>query len=262
MPLGSGLGSSRRNDPALVMITGAAGDIGRATVEAFLGTGRQVVGLDRRVTSIPTDDRHRHIVVDLTDEATVRQAVNRSLGDDRVVHLVGIAGGALQGEPATQDDPASIDIELFRASIEQNLTSQFIALRAFLERDAGPSIADRSVTFTSSFNALSSQGMPAYSAAKAGLIGLMYALVAPLGRLGIRVNVVAPGTLRTPRTESQWENVPGHFERLQAGTALGRLAEPADIAATFVALALDLHHITGQVLTVDGGQTAIHGPRL
>jgi 3-oxoacyl-[acyl-carrier protein] reductase len=113
---------------------------------------------------------------------------------------------------------------------------------------------DRSVTFTSSWNALTGAGMPAYSAAKAGLIGLMHALTGPLGADGIRVNVVAPGTVVTPRTQRIWASDVGHFERLADTTALGRLGAPVDIARTFVALATELTHVTGQVIVVDGGQ--------
>ena len=243
-----------------VLVTGAAGAIGQATVDRFLRAGATVVGLDRRDTD-RADDRYRHVVVELTNEAEVRHAVMEGLGDRSLTHLVGIAGGALPEEVASSDEPASIDVESFRASVEANLTSQFIVVQACLGRFIDPPSGDRSVTLTSSFNGLSAQGMPAYSAAKAGLIGLMYGLVAPLGSRGIRVNVVAPGTVRTPRTEALWAHVPGHFERLEAGTALGRLAAPGDIADTFVALALSLRHVTGQVLIVDGGQSVVHETR-
>lgn len=247
-------------DDRTVLVTGAAGAIGQATVEAFLGAGLYVVGLDRA----PAEQQaasYNHVVVELTHEREVDQALADGLGDRSLTHLVGIAGGALPIEPASVEDPGAIEIETFRASVEANLTSQFIVLRACLPRFDELRSLDRSVTFTSSFNALSAQGMPAYSAAKAGLIGLMYGLVGPLGSRAIRVNVVAPGTVRTPRVDALWADVPDHFERLQAGTALGRLATASDIADTFVALALELRHVTGQVLIVDGGQTAIHGER-
>ena len=96
--------------------------------------------------------------------------------------------------------------------------------------------------------------MPAYSAAKAGLIGLMHALVSPLGAKGIRINVIAPGTIRTPRTERIWAHRPEHFQRLATGTALGRVGAPEDVGRAFLAVATLLTHVTGQVLVVDGGQ--------
>src|SRR5688572_17515449 len=242
-----------------VLITGAAGAIGTATTTAFLRRGLAVLGVDRQ--SAPqreASDRYVHVVAELTDLqglGAIDEALSRM---PPLAHLIGIAGGALPDEPATQHDLEAVRPELFRASLEANLTSQFLALQTAMPRLRAQQGENRSITLTSSFNALSAQGMPAYSAAKAGLVGLMHGSVHPLGALGIRINVVAPGTVRTPRTERLWAADPGHFTRLEAGTALGRLAVPEDVAAVFIALSLDFLHVTGQVLTVDGGQTVIH----
>ena len=222
----------------------------------FLEREFTVLGVDRREAG-NLGSQHHHVIVDLSDADATRSALDGALRYlPQVAHSIGIAGGALPEEPATQSDIGDIEPELFRASIEANLTTQFVFMRAVL-RHAQPFVAeDRSITLTSSFNALSAQGMPAYSAAKAGIIGLMYGSLGPLGRLGIRINVVAPGTVRTPRTERLWAAVPDHFAQLQAGAALGRLAQPDDVARTFAALALEMPHVTGQVLVVDGGQIA------
>ena len=219
-----------------------------------------VLGLDR---SSPPDSmsrtRFRHVTVDLTDSLAAEAAVDSALeGLPPLAHVVGIAGGALPFEPSTQDEPQQITPEMFQQSLDANLTTQFTLVRASLRHLLAESEEDRSVTLTSSFNAISAQGLPAYSAAKAGIIGLMYGLVRPLGRAGIRVNVVAPGTVRTPRTERLWSTEPGHFERLEEGAALRRLAAPADVAEAFSSVALMLRHMTGQVLVIDGGQTVVH----
>lgn len=242
-----------------VLITGAAGAIGTAAVRRFLDRNSVVLGLDRR--EVPDHGvRFRGLVCDLNDHASVIRSVNEGLeGLPPLAHYVGVAGGALPGEPDSRDIISGIDLDLFASSLAANLTTQVAALQAALPGLKALGGEDRSVTFTSSFNALSAQGMPGYSAAKAGLVGLMYACVRPLGAAGIRVNVVAPGTVRTPRTELLWASVPDHFERLASATALGRLAEPDDVAAAFVSLALDLAHVTGHVLVVDGGQMAMHG---
>lgn len=237
-----------------VLVTGAAGALGSAAVNAFVAVGAHVLAVDR--DKMRGDGPAERCVIDLTDPGAESQIAD-AIGGRPLHHLVGIAGGALAGEPETQHDPVELDIEVFRASVDANLVSQFVALRGALPalRTAAP--ADRSVTLTSSFNALSAQGMPAYSAAKAGLLGLMHGLVEPLGREGIRINVVAPGTIRTPRTERLWSDTPGHFERLEAGTALGRLGTPEDVAAAYLSCTT-MAHCTGQVLVIDGGQTVIH----
>ena len=243
-----------------VLITGAAGAIGSATASRFLELGMTVLGLDRspRPGSI-SHAQYRHVTVDLTDSRAAEVEIDGALrGLPPLAHVVGIAGGALPFEPRTQDEPQEITSDLFQQSLEANLTTQFTVLRVSLRYLTATDERNRSVTLTSSFNALSAQGMPAYSAAKAGIIGMMYGLVKPLGVKGIRVNVVAPGTVRTPRTERLWSAESGHFERLERGAALRRLASPADIAEAFTSVALMLRHMTGQVLVIDGGQTVVH----
>lgn len=247
-------------DEKTVLVTGSAGAIGSATVARFIELGMTVLGIDRSPapdSAPPT--RYRHSTVDLMDPDATQAHVDHALrGLPPLGHVVGIAGGALPFEPGTQDDPQQVTLEQFRASIDANLTTQFSLVRISLRHLAGPVDEDRSITLTSSFNALSAQGLPAYSAAKAGIIGLMHGLVKPLGMRGIRINVVAPGTVLTPRTERLWSADPGHFERLAAGTAMARLAVPGDIADAFASVTLHLRHMTGQVVVVDGGQTVIH----
>lgn len=237
-----------------VLVTGAAGAIGGATVGRFVEAGRHVIALDRDASVLdaagPCVAAYQ---LDVADAAAVADAVADACATRALRHVIGIAGGALPREPATSDDPVSLTPDEFRASVDANLTSQYVVLHAclpWLRRGGG----DRSVTLTSSFNALAGWGMPAYSSAKAGLIGMMHALTAPLGAEGIRVNVVAPGTIRTPRTERIWRHDADHFPRLAATTALGRLGTPDDVARTYLALVTMLTHVTGQVIVVDGGQ--------
>lgn len=240
----------------VVLVTGAAGAIGAATARAFLEAGFAVVGIDRDAAVESTlGEGYVGFRADLADEAALAGVLDEARHVGRLLHVIGVAGGALPEEPRTQEDPGALPLERFRESLDANLVTQFALLRGTLPWLEEAPEADRSITFTSSFNALTGAGMPAYSAAKAGLIGMARALAVPLGRRGIRVNVVAPGTIRTPRTERIWGHVPGHFERLEAGTALGRLGTPEDVARAFLAVATLLNHVTGQVLVVDGGQT-------
>jgi meso-butanediol dehydrogenase / (S,S)-butanediol dehydrogenase / diacetyl reductase len=239
-------------DQRTVLVTGAAGAIGSATVRAFLDEGFAVAGIDRNPAVLkPLHARYVGSQVDLGDEGAVTTTI-REIGDlGRLSHVVGVAGGAMPDE--TSADPLSLDVATFMSSVEANLVTQFVVVRAalpLLRKGHG----DRSIALTSSFNALAGWGLPGYSAAKAGLIGMMYALTAPLGAEGIRINVVAPGTVRTPRTELIWQHDAAHFPTLTSQSALGRLAAPEDVARAFLALATLLTHVTGQVLVVDGGQ--------
>jgi len=239
-----------------ILITGDSGAIGSATAHSFLQSGWTVLGVDIVGRDRELGDSYVSRTADVANEDELQRAVG-VLGEmPPLRHLVAVAGGALPEEPRAQDDLAAIEVSTFRDSLDRNLTSQFVTIKTALPWLTSDDTGDRSIALTSSFNALSTQGMPAYSAAKAGLIGMMNALVRPLGAQGIRINVVAPGTIRTPRTEQIWSHVPDHFERLGSAAALGRVGAPEDIASVFHALAVDMTHVTGQVLVVDGGQTS------
>lgn len=237
-----------------VLVTGDAGAIGSATVDVFLDSGFTVVGLDR-VERGGSADRHVRLQADVTDQGAVVAALGYLEDAPPLTHVIAVAGGALPSEPTTQDDPTEIRLDDYLSSIELNLVSQFITVQAALPWLRRAGAVNKSIALTSSFNAISAQGMPGYSSAKAGLIGLMNSLVRPMGLEGVRINTVAPGTIRTPRTERIWAHVPGHFERLGNLSALGHVGEPADVARVFRSLALDMTHVTGQVVVVDGGQS-------
>ena len=95
-------------------------------------------------------------------------------------------------------------------------------------------------------------GQANYSASKAGLIGFGRSAARELGRFDVRVNLVAPGMIRTPLIADLPAEV---VAEARAETALGRLGEPEDVAGAILFLCSDLsRHVTGQVLRVDGGQ--------
>jgi NAD(P)-dependent dehydrogenase (short-subunit alcohol dehydrogenase family) len=239
-----------------VLISGAAGGIGGATVDRFLASGYEVVGidLDPEVETLRPDG-YRGKVADVTKPEQVAAAVDEAVGELELRHVVGLAGGLLPEETDVlrERDPVAA-AAIFGASVSLNLSGQFSLVHASLprlERARG----DRSIVLCSSVNALRGYGAPAYSAAKAGLIGMMHALATPLGRLGIRVNVVAPGTTRTRRIEEEMvrADTPDRLDRQARETPLGRVAEPVDVAAVIESLADRLSHVTDEVIRVDGG---------
>lgn len=234
---------------APVVVTGAAGGIGRAVVGSFLAVGCPVVGLDVdvHVEEVSDAPRYRGLRVDVTCPQALAAAA-AEVG--AVQHLVTVAGGAC----AEEIDGWLVDPEVWSRSLAVNLSSAYFCVHAFTPGLLRAGL-DRSVTFTSSINAVQGFGLTAYSAAKAGLGGLLHALLSPLGSAGVRVNSVLPGTVVTPRALAEWSGSPGHFERMVAGVPLGRLAEPADVARVVQALALSLTHVHGAEVVVDGGQS-------
>lgn len=229
-----------------VLVTGAAGGLGSATVTAYLEAGHQVFGLDR--VSAPQQASFTPVVVDLTDEVAMRDAM-RAIGP--VNHVVSIAGGALPDEK-TGSDLARLPIAVFRASLEQNLISAFVTLQAALPNLRAAN-GDRSIAFTTSTDAMVSYGLPAYAAAKGGIIGLVNSLTNALGGEGIRINAVAPGDIPTARNRQEWAHRPDWYADLASSNPLRRLCTPKEIAETFLALSDRMTGITGQTIVVDAG---------
>jgi len=246
-------------DTGAVVVVGGAGVIGSAVVGAYGQRGVRVVVVDRapleRYRAGNGATELEQVSADVTRDADIARARAEveALGWD-VHHLVSLAGGAMDPEfgSLTLTTEATI-----RDSIELNLTSHILLTRAFMPMLPGGSRAsatardDRSITLVSSINALRDYGLPAYSAAKAGMLGFARAMATELGGHGIRINVVAPGTVIKGATSTQ----PKDIERLRRGSALARLAEPDDIAAAIVAASHDLRAMTGQLIVVDCGQT-------
>ena len=84
-------------------------------------------------------------------------------------------------------------------------------------------------------------------------MGMIHPLADQLGSHGIRINAVAPGQIATPYAQQVHASMPGHFERIAAKSALGRLAVESEVAQAFTAMALTLTATTGQLLVVDAG---------
>jgi NAD(P)-dependent dehydrogenase (short-subunit alcohol dehydrogenase family) len=236
-------------------VSGAAGAIGRATVAKLVSRGNLVVAVDRDAAALEQLTRHHGSWIvpvhgELPSEATVA-AVGDALTElGALHHVIAIAGGATGDEivPTSED----LTVHAFRASVEANLIGTWAFTNTCI-RHLKSTSGNRSITFCSTRNAFAGHGLPAYSAAKAGLHGLLHPLAVELGAHGIRVNAVAPGQIATPFARRYHADQPGHFERIAAASSLGRLATEDDVADAFVAMALDLTAVTGQTLLVDAG---------
>ena len=132
----------------------------------------------------------------------------------------------------TVADLTELSVDTFRSSLEQNLVSVFITIRAALPH-IRQATGDRSITLTSSTDAFLSYGLAAYAAAKGGLIGMVHSLAVPLGREGLRINAVAPGDVPTARNVAEFGHIPDWYVGLTNATALGRLCSPADTRLGF-----------------------------
>ena len=226
----------------VAVVTGAASGIGRAVVRDLRAHGVRVGGIDL----VQAADCDASAVADVGDAAQLGAAVRaftEQLGPPTLaVHSAGITRDGVHWKLSDQD---------WDAVLRVNLTGAFYLLREItphLRANGGGS-----VVFVSSINGARGKfGQTAYAASKAGLVGLARSAARELGRFGGRVNIVSPGMVDTPMTAplaDEWR------ERAAAESALCRIAEPADIASTVrFLLSADARHVTGQNLSVDGGQ--------
>ena len=237
-----------------VLVTGAAGAIGSATVLALRTQGHRVVGLDNK-PSPQGSAAAAWIQHDLFDTAGTERVLVESPALEGLQHVVAVAGGPIDGEVGRLD-PAEVPVDLFATSVRLNLVAQYAIVRAGAYRvEAEAADVDRSITLISSLNALRGYGMPGYSSAKAGLLGLVVALALPLGRRGLRINAVVPGTVLTERFRQEYASAPNLGPRLLDASASRRGTRPEDVARAIVAV-IGLQQMTGQYLVIDGGQLA------
>jgi NAD(P)-dependent dehydrogenase (short-subunit alcohol dehydrogenase family) len=199
-------------------------------------------------------------LIDLGEPEAMSE-VRKLLGDEPLSGLIGVAGSRSRPElEAERDEYGWLDPEAFATVVADNLQVQYVAFKGSSDAllQGAAEWGQTSWTMVGSINAMSGFGGPAYSAGKAALHGLMVALTKSLGRLGVRINLVAPGTVDT-RTRRENGDSPGTelWDTLSQTTALNKIAGPEDIARALVSVACDLTHMTGQSLVIDGGQLVV-----
>lgn len=236
-----------------VLVTGAAGAIGSATVAALGDAGHRVVGLDKR----PADGGIKWLEHDLLDTDGTERLLAESPLLAGLQHVVAVAGGPVE-EEIGRLDPSEVPVAVFTESVRLNLVAQYALVRAATARiEAETPHGDRSITLFSSINALRGYGMPGYSAAKAGLLGLVVSLALPLGRRGLRINAITPGTVLTDQFREAYAEAGEELSpRLIDASASTRGTRAEDVARAVVAV-IGMPQMTGQRLVIDGGQLAV-----
>ena len=251
----------------VALITGSSKGLGFAMAKAMAEHGAHVVinsrsqeGVDYKVAELKGAGLGASgIPFDVADTEAGLAGVGRVIEEQgRLDILVNNAGASVH--------TPSLDytIELFRHHLDTHITGAFAlsqaALRHMVERGNG-----RIINITSIFGSrFAVAGVPAYSAAKAGLEGLTRALAAEFGPRGILVNAIQPGYFHTnigglmEEGKPLSDNVKEFYEYSNLHNPLGRWAKPGEIGALAVYLASDASsYVNGSVITIDGGITAL-----
>lgn len=241
---------------ASVLITGGGSGIGAKLTEGFARQGARVAFID--IAEKPsealageleaaTGNRPLYLKADLTDIDALRAAVEKARAAHGPVTV-------LVNNAARDDRHAAEDLspEAWDANLSINLRPHFFTIQAVapgMRERGGGSI----VNFTSTSFMLNIGDMPAYTAAKAGIIGLTKGLAGRYGKDGIRVNAIAPGWVITERQRELWvteEKLQAHIAR----QAIPKTMLPDDMVGPCLFLASDASAmLTAQTLIVDGG---------
>jgi NAD(P)-dependent dehydrogenase (short-subunit alcohol dehydrogenase family) len=227
----------------VAVITGGSGAIGGAIMRALEDAGARAISLD--ITS--PKGQVEYIKCDVADDTSVQSAVREAYGRggrlDIAIHAAGISRDAVTWKltPADWDQILAI-----------NLRGAYSLCRHAIPLMRGGGIGGR-IIFIGSINGSRGKfGTAAYSASKAGLVGLAKTIARETGRFGVLVNVIEPGWVRTPLTEVVPKAVQ---DAALAESLVGEFLSPDDVAnAVLYLCGPGGAKITGQILRVDGGQ--------
>jgi NAD(P)-dependent dehydrogenase (short-subunit alcohol dehydrogenase family) len=244
----------------VVLITGATAGIGRAAALAFAREGARLVCSGRNAAAgaaLLAELREQgaqaeFVVADVGNEEQVRQLVDRTVA--RFGRLdVAVNSAGIEGTPGSITEQT---VDTFAATFGANVLGTFLCmkheLRVMLQNQSG-AVVNLSSTMGSRGNARNA----IYVASKHAIEGLTKAAALEAARSNVRVNAVAPGPIAT----DMLERIAGGADKLAAvaaGIPAGRIGMPEEVADAIVFLASDSsRYITGQVLAVNGGKTAM-----
>lgn len=241
------------------IVTGGASGIGRATALLLAEKGANVVVADineqdgRIVADRIGPDRALFIKTDVTNQAEVERLVSVAVARfgslDYAVNAAGMVGPVV---PLVEYDTAT-----WEKIVAVNLTSVFLCLKAEITQMQSQGTGGAIVNVSSALGLVGLGNVAGYTATKHAVAGLTKDVALEVGKYGIRVNGVAPGSTRTPMYVEFSGGTPEVEQALIASNhPIGRIAEPEDLARAIIALLSDAFGFTiGTVLPVDGGWT-------
>jgi NAD(P)-dependent dehydrogenase (short-subunit alcohol dehydrogenase family) len=245
----------------VVLVTGAASGIGKATAQLFAEMGARVVAsdvdVDRGAAAIADLSEAGHDAVfvpaDIADDhavaALVRSATQTYGRLDCAANCAGVGGG----HATTHEYPD----DRWDQVVAINLRGTWVAMRREIEVMVSQGTGGAIVNVSSTLGVRGSAFASPYSASKHGVLGLTRTAAIEYAAAGIRVNAVCPGAIDTPMIDETFERFPGFRENLLGFVPIGRLGRPAEVVSAIVWLSSDAaSFITGEALAVEGGLLA------
>lgn len=238
----------------VAVVTGGASGIGAATARVFAAAGAKVVIGDLQDGSaVAKEIGGLYVATDVRKSEEVRALVERAASEyGRLDVLFNNAGIEIHAALGDTDDA------LHRNLIDVNVNGVFYGIKwgvAAMLRNAGP-VRGSIINTASVAGLVGAPGLGSYDASKHAVVGLTKTAALEYGAMGIRVNAVCPGVIKTPMLTSL-SDVPGIEQVLAQIHALKRLGEPEEVARLVCFLASDdASFLTGTAIAIDGGLTA------
>lgn len=240
------------------VVIGAGSGIGRAGAEALAAFGAEVVCADL------SSDAAESVAQGILDGGGTARPATVDLGDGPSIERLYDATGTfdiLVSTPAINVRKRLLEVtdEEFDRVVDLNLKGTFRAVRGAGARMVAQGDGGSIIVVSSIRSQVVEPGQGVYAATKAGVLQMIRALASELGPAGVRANALAPGVVETPLTR-QIKDVPDWYEAYATKGALGRWAQPEEMAGGIVYLASNAgSFVTGSLLVVDGGWLAQDG---